>query len=198
MQFRNPLLVIAVVLAFVVAGYAFYPGPETEDSVLPRVGFQASAGRVLGFNLLSDNPPVPGVEMHDEDGRPVTFEKLRGKVVLFNLWATWCPPCKREMPDLNSLHAQYKDRGLVVVPVASGRQGREEPAEFLHKRGLNELITYYDPHSQFLRLFDLETLPVTFLIDRKGLMRGGVIGILDWSSVEAKAMIEELLDEQDI
>jgi hypothetical protein len=100
------------------------------------------------------------------------------------------------MPHLDALQAQYKDRGFVVVPVASGQQGQEEPAEFLRKRGLHELTTYYDPYSQFLRTFDLETLPTTFLIDREGIMRGGVIGILNWSSVEAKALIEALLDEQ--
>ena len=102
----------------------------------------------------------------------------------------------REMPDLNALQAQYGERGFIVVPVASGQQGEEEPAEFLRKRGLNELTTYYDSRSQFLSIFDLETLPITFLIDRNGTMRGGVIGILDWSSVEAKSLIEAFLDEQ--
>jgi hypothetical protein len=100
------------------------------------------------------------------------------------------------MPELNALQALFKDHDFVVVPVASGHQGNEEPAEFLRKHGLNELTTYYDPNSQFLRIFDLETLPITFLIDRDGNMRGGVLGMLDWSSAEAKALIEAFLDEK--
>lgn len=199
----------AISLICVIAAYAFVSGPALEkfvakdtlapnavsEPVLPRTGFQASADRLKGFNVLSNSPPLPGVELHDEAGRSASLAGFRGKVVLFNLWATWCPPCIREMPDLNLLQAQYKTRGFVVVPVASGRQGKEEPAEFLHKLGLNELTTYYDLHSQFLRIFDLETLPVSFLVDRKGIMRGGAIGILDWQSDEAKALIETLLDE---
>lgn len=208
MRLRSLLLVTAVALVFGIGGYTLYPGPATaipyatsalsagSSPVLPRVGVQAAAERLAGFNLLSNTPPVPDIEMHDEDGSPITFARFQGKVVLFNLWATWCPPCIREMPHLDALHAQYKDRGFVVVPVASGQQGQEEPAEFLRKRGLNELTTYYDPYAQFLRTFDLETLPTTFLLDRDGNMRGGVIGILDWGSAEAKDMIEALLDEQ--
>jgi len=164
--------------------------------VLPRVGVQAASDKVIGFNLLSNNPPVPDVEMHDEAGKPVTFAKFQGKVVLFNMWATWCPPCIREMPDLNALQAQYKDLGFVVVPVASGPQGKDEPSAFLRKLGLNELTTYYDPNSQFARIFNLETLPSSFLIDRDGNMRGGVLGLLDWSSTETKALIEAFLEEQ--
>lgn len=208
MRFHNPILAAAIVLLFGVGGYALSQvlttsnpsaTPERNAGSLPmsqQAGFQAAADRVAGFNLLSNNPPVPDIEMHEEDGRPVTFARFKGKVVLLNLWATWCPPCIREMPDLNTLQAQYRDRDFIVVPVASGRQGREEPSEFFRKYGLKELTTYYDPHSQFLRLFELETLPISFLIDRNGIMRGGVIGLLDWSSDEAKALIEVLLDER--
>jgi thiol-disulfide isomerase/thioredoxin len=195
-------------LVFGIGGFILYPEPTTAEphatsalnaestSVLQRAGVNVAAEKLDGFNLLSNTPPVPDIEMHNENGGPVSFDMFKGKVVLFNLWATWCPPCIREMPHLDSLQEIYKDRGFVVVPVASGQQGQEEPAEFLRKRGLNQLTTYYDPYSQFLRTFDLETLPTTFLIDREGNMRGGVIGILDWSSVEAKALIEAFLDEQ--
>ena len=207
MRLRVPLFITTVVLMFGVSGNTYCQGLTTVDThtasatsgdrapVLPRDGVQASSDKLEGFNLLSNNPPVPEIEMYDEAGRPVTFARFEGKVVLFNLWATWCPPCIREMPELNTLQAQYKDHGFVVVPVASGRQGEEEPAEFLRKHGLNELTTYYDPHSQFLSIFDLETLPTTFLIDRDGNMRGGVLGILDWSSAEARALIEAFLNE---
>ena len=169
---------------------------ENKKKVSARIAIKTASDKVPGFNLLSNDPPVPDFEMHDEEGKPVTFASFRGKVVLFNLWATWCPPCIKEMPVLNSLQAQYQDRDFLVVPVASGRQGAEEPANFLRKQGLSELTTYYDPHSRFLRLFDLETLPITFLVDRDGTMRGGVIGMLDWSTAEAKDLIESFLDEK--
>ncbi len=207
MRSCNPFVVFAV-LMLVYSANAFGQDPTPEDSgiiptlndrktaVLPRNAIRVASDRLPGFNLLSNNPPVPKFEMHDEAGHKVTFDKFQGKVVLFNLWATWCPPCIREMPELNALQAQYKDDGFIVVPVASGQQGDEEPAAFLRKHGLNELTTYYDSYSQFMRLFDIETLPTTFLIDRDGNMRGGVLGMLDWSSAEAKALIEAFLYEK--
>ena len=79
---------------------------------------------------------------------------------------------------------------------ASGKQGREDAAEFLRARKLDALKTYYDPRSLFLRAFDIETLPTTFLIDRNGRMRGGVLGMTDWYSDEGKALIEAVLNEK--
>ena len=208
MPFRNPLLATIIAFVFGAGTYVLLHGYAVAEpdatmtpaavkvAIQPRTGVEAAADRLIGFNLLSNNPPVPDIEMYDVDGRPVIFDQFRGKVVLFNLWATWCPPCIREMPALNALQAQYRDRGFVVVPVASGLQGKEEPSDFLRKHGLSELTTYYDRHSRFLSIFDLETLPITFLIDRDGTMRGGVIGMLDWQSAEAEALIEALLDEQ--
>jgi len=157
--------------------------------------FETAAARLGGFSPLSDTPLIPNVKMFDEGGATVTFEAFRGKVVLFNLWATWCPPCIREMPDLDALQQDFSGRDFIVVPVASGKQGREEPAEFLRDRGLMALTTYYDPGSLFLRMFDVETLPTTFLIDKTGKMRGGVLGLADWHSDEAKDIIEALLNE---
>ena len=201
MRLRTPLLISTLFLIFGFVGYTLFLGtavakPTANTASLYNPGFKAAADKLSRFNLLSTNPPVPGIKMRDEKGETITFDKFEGKVVLFNLWATWCPPCIREMPDLDALQAQYKHRGFVVVPVASGRQGKEEPAEFLRNRRLNELTTYYDPKSYFLRIFGLETLPITFLIDRNGKMRGGAIGIMDWGSAEAKQLIEALLDEQ--
>jgi len=208
MQFRH-LLISSVILVSIICGYAFYkmssrtlPGGAVSSFEHKERGqksspadFRTAAARVSGFNLLRNPPMVPDIEMLDENGSAVSFDRFQNKVVLLNLWATWCPPCIREMPDLNELQGQYRDRGFIVLPVASGRQGNEEPAEFLRNRGLNELTTYYDPHSKYLDTLGLETLPTTFLIDRNGIMRGGVIGIIDWTSSEVSTLIEALLDE---
>ena len=207
MKSRSSLFVLALLFLLGTGAYVLYPGLATSEPdaaptpragsamLLPGARVRAAANRLTEFNLIANSPIVPSIEMRDVDGKPVVFDRFRGKVVLFNLWATWCPPCIREMPDLNALQAQYRDRGLVVVPVASGMQGKEEPTEFLRKYGLDELTTYYDLNSYFLRVFDLETLPITFVIDRNGIMRGGVLGIMDWRSAEARALIEAFLDE---
>ncbi|OEJ65348.1 hypothetical protein BEN30_14615 [Magnetovibrio blakemorei] len=160
-----------------------------------KLSVAEAADQLDGFSLLTDGPLIPGVVMKDEAGQNVTFEAFRGKIVVFNLWATWCPPCIAEMPDLNALQNAFSGRDFAVVPVASGKQGRETPADFLRKRKLMALTTYYDPDSKFLRTFDLDTLPTTFVLDKTGRMRGGVIGMADWQSDEAKALIEAFLNE---
>ncbi|MDJ0832154.1 MAG: TlpA disulfide reductase family protein [Gammaproteobacteria bacterium] len=206
MRVNRTLLFVIVVLLSGVSGNGFSQGPAPMDRqatsalhppLLPQARIRAASDQLIGFNLISNTPPVPDVEMHDEAGQLLSFERFQGKLVLFNLWATWCPPCIREMPALNALQAQYKQQGFLVIPVASGRQGEEEPAEFLRKLGLQELTTYYDPDSQFARIFGIDTLPSTFLIDRDGNMRGGALGMLDWGSAEARALIEAFLNEQE-
>jgi len=182
----------------VVGGGVLYQATTSSpkaSSTVSTLSVGEAADRLTGFSLLQDPPLAPSVKMKDEAGIESTLEAYRGKVVLLNLWATWCPPCIREMPDLNALQKDFVGRDFAVVPVASGRQGREDASEFLRARNLDALKTYYDPRSLFLRAFDLETLPTTFLIDRTGRMRGGVLGMTDWHSDEGKALIEALLNE---
>jgi len=197
MSYRTPLILIAAVLLLGIGGGVLYQATR-EKPVATQVevlSLAQAADALVGFSLLDEPPVLPPIKMTDETGAETTFEAFRGKVVLMNLWATWCPPCIREMPDLNALQADFAGRDFMVVPVASGKQGREDAAEFLRDRNLTQLKTYYDPHSSFLRLFDLETLPTSFVIDRTGRVRGGVLGVADWHSDEAKALIEALLSE---
>ena len=205
MQLRFVILGLVSVLVLGLAGVVLYTGVSNTEVAAPaaqtrparpQVDFATAADQFRGFSPLSNAPMVPDVEMLDEAGNKITFEAFRGKVVVFNLWATWCPPCIREMPDLNALQQEFADRDFIVVPVASGKQGREEPAEFLRSRDMMALTTYYDPDSLFLRVFDLETLPTTFVLDRGGVMRGGVIGAADWHSDRAMTLIEALLNEK--
>lgn len=190
------ILIIAFVCIAAGGGVFFQATPKNPvPSSIKQLSVAEAADQLDGFGLLSDGPLMPGVIMKDEAGENVTFEAFRGKVVVFNLWATWCPPCIAEMPDLNALQDAFSGRDFIVVPVASGKQGRETPADFLRKRKLMALTTYYDPDSKFLRTFDLDTLPTTFILDKTGRMRGGVLGMADWQSDEAKALIEAFLNE---
>lgn len=149
---------------------------------------------IRGYKNLSNTPEAPQVEFVNKAGKKVTLADFKGKTVLLNLWATWCPPCIREMPALNELAKEFKDKNFMVLAIATGRQGRENPDKFLEKRKLTNIVSYYDPDQDFLRLFNLETLPVSFIIDDKGIMQGGVIGMTEWDSPEAKTALRELLN----
>lgn len=149
---------------------------------------------VRGYRNLSNAPQVPQVTFTNEAGEEITLADFKGKTVLLNLWATWCPPCIREMPALNELAKEFKDKNFIVLAIATGRQGRITADDFLKERKLTEIKSYLDPKQSFLRLMDIDTLPVSFIISPDGKMQGGVIGKTEWDTPEAKTVFRDLLN----
>lgn len=149
---------------------------------------------VRGYRNLSNTPDAPQVVFTNQLGEEVTLADFKGKTVLLNLWATWCPPCIREMPALNELAKEFKDKNFIVLAIATGRQGREGADRFLKKRKLTDLISYHDRNQNFLHLMDMDTLPVSFIIAPDGKMQGGVVGMTEWDTPEAKTVFRQLLN----
>lgn len=101
----------------------------------------------------------------DLEGRPWALKQLSGKVVLVNFWATWCPPCRKEMPDLEALYTRFKDRGLVILAISDEDTGKVKP--FIAERGITYPILL-DPGRRVNKLFRIEGIPKTFIYDRTG------------------------------
>jgi peroxiredoxin len=101
----------------------------------------------------------------DLDGKNWTLQSLHGKVVLVNFWATWCPPCRKEMPDLDALYRKFKDKGLVVLAISDEEMAKVKP--FLAERSLAFPILL-DPGRKINELFRIEGIPKTFIYDREG------------------------------
>jgi peroxiredoxin len=101
----------------------------------------------------------------DLEGRPWKLADLKGKVVLLNFWATWCPPCNRELPDLQALYEKYKDQGFVVLAVSDEEAGKVKP--FIAKRKLTYPVLL-DPGRKVNDLFEIEGIPKSFVYDRDG------------------------------
>ncbi len=124
-------------------------------------------------------PLAPDFTLRSLDGERFTLSSLRGKVVLLNFWATWCPPCRREIPDLNRIYDTYKDRGVVILGVSWDELNNEQIKTFVK----NYKVTYPILHgtqselSQVGKAYAWEGyLPTTYLIDRKGHLRDVYIG----------------------
>ena len=149
---------------------------------------------VRGYRNLKNLPSAPQVEFTNKAGEKMRLQDFKGKTVLLNFWATWCPPCIKEMPALNKIAKEFKDKDFVVIAIATGRQGKETPDRFLKKRELNDIISYHDPDQNFMRLMDIQTLPVSFIVGKDGKMQGGVIGMTEWDSPEALTALRELLN----
>lgn len=101
----------------------------------------------------------------DLGGKPWTLKQLSGKVVLVNFWATWCPPCRTEMPDLEALYTRFKDRGLVILAISDEETGKVKP--FIAERRITYPILL-DPGRRVNKLFRIEGIPKTFIYDRTG------------------------------
>ncbi len=143
---------------------------------------------------LSDPPvPAPQTGFTDGSGRSVSLAAFKGKVVLLNFWATWCPPCVWEMPKLNSLQARLRGEGLAVVAVSVDRKGYPVVKPFLKRHGLVHLKAYLDPKYNLKRQFGYGGLPTTVLIDAQGRVVGMMVGSADWDSPAAIELVRHYL-----
>ena len=129
----------------------------------------------------------------DEAARTKTIADYRGQVVLLNVWATWCGPCREEMPSIEALHQRYGPRGLKVVAVSIDDAGAEDAIrDFAREFGLTfELL--HDASGDIQRIYQTTGVPETFVIGRDGVILRKQIGMTDWSSPASRAVIAGLL-----
>jgi peroxiredoxin len=139
-----------------------------------------TATLLIAFSLLvlgQDGKPAPQLALKDIEGRTLRLSDYRGKVVLLNFWATWCAPCRAEMPDLVKWQRQYKSRGLQVIGVTYPPEELAEVRKFIKSIKLNYPVALGDEQTK--ALFDKsEILPITVVIDKEGMVREIVQGIL--------------------
>lgn len=151
---------------------------------------------------LSENPLPPEAregdvfteydwELTTFDGRLYPISEAEGKVMLINFWATWCPPCVAEMPDLQEL---YRDYGSEVEFLFVARDRESRVKRFIEKKGY-EIPVYYEKGLTPKILYNL-ALPTTFIIDSKGQLIEAYAGERDWNSPEVQALLDRLLEER--
>jgi cytochrome c biogenesis protein CcmG/thiol:disulfide interchange protein DsbE len=119
---------------------------------------------------------APDFALATLDGEEIRLSDLRGKVIVLNLWASWCPPCRAEMPALNDAHEQYVDRGLVVLAVNMTFQDSEMAARAFADEFSLGFPVLLDRTGNVGRLYQMRALPSTFFIDRQGVIRKVIIG----------------------
>ena len=136
------------------------------------------------FVLLDKPNPVAEITFNDAEGHVRKLAEFRGKVVLVNVWATWCIPCRKEMPALDRMQASLGGADFEVVPVSIDRGGLEVIRKFYNEIGIRNLAMYVDPSGQVLHQVRALGLPTTVLIDRVGREIGRVIGPAEWDTPE--------------
>jgi cytochrome c biogenesis protein CcmG/thiol:disulfide interchange protein DsbE len=131
------------------------------------------------------NYVAPELNLSSLDGKNVSLQDYRGQVTLVNNWATWCPPCQAEMPDLEAFYQAYHQDGFTVVAIESG-ESKAEVAEFVRHYQLTFPV-WLDPNMQALTAFHFSGLPSTYVIDRQGHVR------LAWAGAITYAMMEKYI-----
>jgi thiol-disulfide isomerase/thioredoxin len=150
----------------------------------------------LAFNFAPTEPkPAPELSFLDGQGNARSLEDFRGKVVVLNLWATWCAPCRHEMPSLDRLQAALGDEGLQVLPLSLDRGEVSQIEAFYAEVGLPNLDIYHDPKAAAGRAFAAYGLPTTIVIDREGREIGRLLGPAEWDGEQAMTLIRAVLAE---
>jgi thiol-disulfide isomerase/thioredoxin len=165
--------------------------------VLAILALLAAAGLAVAEAPIgtAEPKPLPPLAFQTLDGKEATMDAFAGKVVVLNLWATWCAPCREEMPSLDRLQARFADQDVVVLALSVDRAGPERVREFLDEVGVQHLHVYRDPKAAATRALKVPGLPATLLVDRQGREAGRVLGIAQWDGPAAVAAVERLLAE---
>jgi thiol-disulfide isomerase/thioredoxin len=155
-------------------------------------------GDVAAMNISKKPEKLPDFAFNDPDGKPVSLAAFKGKTLLLNVWATWCVPCRAEMPELDKLQAELGSDKFQVVAVNIDTSRPERPKKFFEDAGMKALTLYADPKANIF--YELKQagkalgLPVTMLIDPEGCQLGLMNGPAAWRSADAKALITKAVE----
>ena len=181
---------LAVTLLLIGVAYLSIPSlahrgldsPQSAPNELPP----AAGDRAAAFSLK------------DLDGNTVSLSALRGKVVFLNVWATWCGPCRDEMPSMETLYDEFKsNQDFVMLAVSQDRDGRPVVKPWVDKNGYHFRVLL-DPDNTISEAYNVSGVPETFIIDRHGRIVAHRMGGFDWSSSDVRGALEQLLDAKDV
>lgn len=140
---------------------------------------------------LQENSPAPAITVNSLDGKPLNLSDLKGKVVILNFWATWCPPCREEIPSMMKLNSAMAGKPFQMVAVSIDEGGQPAVASFFKTSGFS-LPAYIDPDNRAAKIYGITGVPETFVIDKNGILLKRVIGPLTWDSPEVLSYLEGL------
>jgi len=167
-----------ILLLFIVLGFVAVACSKTDSTAPARLSAELNAA-------------APDFTLRDLSGRNVSLSDYKGKVVLLEFWATWCPPCKAEMPSMNTLYKEIRAKGFEIVAVSTDNS-LSPIKEFLAKSRV-DFIVLFDEKKAVSREYKVFSMPTTFLIDRKGFIVEKYYGEYDWTDPEVKKQINKLL-----
>jgi thiol-disulfide isomerase/thioredoxin len=183
---------VAALIAWRTAQPAFPPDSGTSVSAT-----KSAASDEPPFMPLEMPRSLPPLSFVNGEGQAMTLSDLHGRIVLFNVWATWCVPCRKEMPALDRLQAKMERSDFQVVPLSIDHRGRDAVERFYRELGLKSLGIYLDQSGNAAYAINAIGMPTTLLIDREGRELGRVIGAAEWDGSEMVSLTKGYLGTRD-
>ncbi len=137
---------------------------------------------------------APAFSLDRLDGERAGLSDFAGKVVLLNFWATWCSPCRKEMPAMQRLWERYREQGFVILAVSADKGSRKQVKSFVEKHALSFPILL-DPQGEVRKQYEVVGLPMSYLIGRDGRISGRILGVREWDGEKANGLVTELLSQ---
>lgn len=161
------IVLLAVLLLLSVSVFA-----ENKKKSVPTVGYEI--GNVL-----------PDFSVTDLNGKSKNIKEFRGKTVMLNFWATWCPPCRAEMPSMEKLWNKSKNKNFVIVAVSVDESSTSKVTEFI-KKNKYTFPVFHDVSGKLAEMFLIRSIPTTYIVDKSGVIVSKYLGAEDWSKLEIK------------
>lgn len=191
-------------LLLAVAGGLVYalamPKPQADagtckaDAALAARLDALARGEVAAVQVEKRPKPIPALAFKDADGKAVTMADFAGRTVLVNLWATWCVPCRKEMPALDQLQAKLGGGDFQVVAINIDTRNLDKPKAWLTDNGIHKLGYYADPEAKVFQALKEAGkafgMPTTVVVDRNGCMLASLAGPAEWASDDAVSLIK--------
>lgn len=193
---KNAALAVATLIAVVALGVIAYKYTARKPAEAPASA-ASSPVPSTGLRLVPAKKPVPLPEVRftDGEGRPLTLADFRGRIVLLNIWATWCTPCREEMPTLDRLQARLGGPDFEVVALSIDHDGIAAVRKFYQEIGIKHLRIYNDPEMRATTALSVLGIPATLLIDREGREIGRALGPAEWDAPEVVETIRTRLND---
>ena len=173
-----------VLIVFLVAGVGILFLLQTKNSTF----------NLSGTSQLQKGKPAPDFSLPNLDGSMVSLADYKGKVVLLNIWATWCPPCVEEMPSMEKLHQALKEEAFEIVAVSIDASGLKAVRPFMEKYKLS-FPALIDPGGTTQSLYRTTGVPESIIIDKNGIVVEKIIGQRDWGSSEVMQYFRDLIQK---
>ena len=147
----------------------------------------------IGVLKVSTATEPVEINLKDVNGKEITLSDFRGRIVFLNFWASWCPPCRDEMPSMEKLYQRFKDREFAMIAI-SMQEPASQVKKFFREHNLN-FIALLDSTGEVGKQFGIRSIPTTFILDRAGEVIGGAIGAREWDSRKSFALFDYLIDK---